>query len=87
MSKQAFGSSTFRKTPAAPHVESAGSYSPAHVLSPAQFSNSGNQVRERVSIGNLRISVTGHGAKFSVGGAGFRFSSSGRITHRTTIKD
>lgn len=83
----AFGSSTFRHIISAPHVSSGGGYRAAHVLSPKQFSNSGTQVRERISIGSTRISLSGHGAKFSVGGAGFRFSSSGRITHRTTIEN
>lgn len=86
MSKRAFGSSTFSKTPHAPHVHSGGAYKVPSVLSPKQFSNRGPQVRQRLTIGNTRISLTGKGANFSTGGAGYRFASSGRITHRTTIK-
>lgn len=84
---RAFGSSTFSKQPRAPKVGTHGHYTPPSVLSPKQFSGGGGLVRERLTIGNLRISTTSKGQRYSVGGAGYRFSSGGRISHRTTIKD
>lgn len=87
MARRAFGSSTFSKTPSAPKVGGHGRYNKPSVLSPRQFHNSNTQVRERVTIGNTHISVSAHGARFSVGGAGYRFSSGGRIMKRTTIKN
>jgi hypothetical protein len=87
VSKHAFGSSTFSKTPHAPKVRGSGAYKHASVLSPRQFSQTGTGFVSRVTIGGTRISSSKKGTRVSSGGGGFRMSGSGRLSHRTTIKD
>lgn len=81
MSGRAFHSSTFQKTPHAPHVGSHGGYKAAHVLSPKQFSSRGVGYRFRQTVGSTRIMLSKGGVRISTGAGGFRSTAGGKLSH------